>query len=377
MTNLKNNSGVAGASNGPGCNEPKTSTSYVACILPFYPHTIAHCDVWAITDSADGRIYMVKRGNGTGFFTHSDDANLQTNGYGGSSQQSYCGWDLTCDAWEMFCESEHRGNCPPFNLTAGFAAAYPTPSRDRPATAPIPVSAPAVSYTPAYVPTPTPAPATTPTSPRTPTLANSQCVLSLASSTSTVTSSTAASPLAAPGWGSQAPPSPSPAGPPSGRPHVTPATRININPASRLPPTSFASSNVLSQAASGSAGTASAPVGPMRFWVADGLSLIFTSRANALAELRNVLMSSGSIMVSTDLDDLEAMIFGSRPNPAPTASQSGGFATCFWAVSGESRIFVDRADAVTALRQSRIASVMMMVSEDLDALEVSVDEHGA
>ncbi|KAJ7448162.1 hypothetical protein FB451DRAFT_1411498 [Mycena latifolia] len=403
MANLKNNSGTASASNGPASGAPASTSknSYTACVPPFYPHSVAHRDVWAIMDSADGRIYMVKRGVGTGFFTNSyvfsfsftsfyychlfpsDDANAQTNGYGNSSQQSYRGWDLACDGWEDFCEGEHRGNCPPFNLAAGFAAAYPTPSVDRPPAAPIPMSAPS-PYAPIPVATaaapraaaPAYAPTYVPISPTTPTLANSQCVLSPASSTSTVSSSATASPLAPPGWRSQAPASPSPLSS-SAQPRVTPSTRIQLNPASAYL-TVLPSAAAPPQVASGSAGASStAPAGPMRYWAADGLALIFTSRANALAELRNVRISGGSIMVSSDLDELERMIFGSRPSTAQPASHPGGPAMRFWAVSGKSRIFADRADAVTALRLSHARDAMMMVSDDLDALEVFIDEHDA
>ncbi|KAJ7473236.1 hypothetical protein FB451DRAFT_1398367 [Mycena latifolia] len=362
MTNIKNNFGDT--SDGPTSGSSSSAQKKTHCIPPFYPHITSHRDVWALSDSADGRIYMVKRGRGTGFFTDSDDANLQTDGFGNSAQQSFKRWDLARNGWDSFCDTDHRGQCPNFTLAAGFAAAYPTPSADRPPAMPIPISVPSPIF---------PAPA----SPSTPTLANSRCVASPLSPTSTVTSSAPGSPLAALVWGSQAPVSPSPLSPgpatSSARPRVTLMTRINLNPSLLS-----ASTAAAAPSASTSAGTStsSVPASPTRYWVAEGLSLIFTSRAAALTELRNVRMSGGSIMVSTDFDDLERMIFG-RPATAPSASQpGGGFATRYWAVSGESRIFASRVDAVEALHRATARNAMMMVSEDLDALEIFMDEHG-
>ncbi|KAJ7084769.1 hypothetical protein B0H15DRAFT_951270 [Mycena belliarum] len=214
MTNFK----IGAASDACGPSSP-SKTASTACVPPFYPHRHADRDVWAVSAAADGKIYVVFRGHGTGFFTNPQDANLQTDGFSAASQRSFERWDLARAAWDSFCGSDHRTICPAFQLAKGFIAAYPTPSATPPPAPSIPI----------VQASPLPA-AAAPTHPTTPYNPHTVCVVpssvSPYSPTPTLADSTPASPLSAP-LGSQA----STSGVGGARPRVTPMTRVALAPA--------------------------------------------------------------------------------------------------------------------------------------------------
>jgi hypothetical protein len=101
----------------------------------------------------------------------------------------------------------------------------------------------------------------------------------------------------------------------------------------------------------------------------DGVNEIFLRRGDAMARLR----PGASLMVSADLDKLEDMITPAATSTPPSSPSgaSPGFSTCFWAVLGGGRIFSGRADALRVLLASEdVAGVSMMLSDDLDELEL-------
>ncbi|KAJ7838568.1 hypothetical protein B0H13DRAFT_2367305 [Mycena leptocephala] len=298
-------------------NPPSSTASHTRprCIPPFYPHEASHRDVYALSDTAGQKFYVVKCGRGIGFFTNSDDANQQTDNYTNASKQSFKKWTDACEYWETLCGEEHGHGCPLPRLAYGFTASYPTPAAYPPPAHPIPL-----------MPT-TPLAASTPT-------VKSEPASDVEDSLSSTSGSFVDSPFASPSRHRSIAAS-----------ATTPVSPSNPGPAPLL------------------------RVPARTFWAVDGVNEIFLRRGDAMARLR----PGASLMVSADLDRLEDMITPAATSTPPSSPSgaSPGFSTCFWAVLGGDRIFSGRADALKELLASEdVAGVSMMLSDDLDQLEL-------
>ncbi|KAJ7025045.1 hypothetical protein C8F04DRAFT_1269647 [Mycena alexandri] len=264
----------------------KPSVPHSRCTPPFYPHKPAHRDVWALSDKAGQKFYVVTSGRGIGFFTDSDDANLQTDNYTNASKKSFGRWPEARAYWNNVCGEDHCGGCPIPRLARGFTGSLPAPS----ATLPTPLPAVTVITTP--VPTPAfffhlPSP----------------------SATATPANTAATSPFSSQ---AQAPISPSP------RPRApTSATRATSSH-TFLPRGGdlmyTTDLDALEAAIAPTAPAASSPGSSQpgfstRFWVVAGSPHILSSRDDAVALLIQKHATPGiSLMVSDDLDELEGFL---------------------------------------------------------------------
>ncbi|KAJ7018159.1 hypothetical protein C8F04DRAFT_1278082 [Mycena alexandri] len=285
------------------------------CTPPFYLHTPAHRDVWTLSDTAGLKFYVVTSGRGIGFFTDSDDANLQTDNYTNASKRSFARWPEARSYWNTVCDEDHCSGCPVPQLARGFTGSLPAPS----ATPPTPL--PAISV----LTSPAPTPAFIFHSPISPS----------ATATPANTAATT-SPFSSQ---AQAPISPSPR----------------------------RSTSTTSPAALHTAATAPAAAASTRsLWAVPGLNRLFLRRADAF----QFLPRGGELMFTSDLDALEEAIAPTSQTASTPGSSQPGFATRFWAVAGGYHIFSSRADAVALLLASSArAGVSLMVSDDLDELE--------
>ncbi|KAJ7738818.1 hypothetical protein B0H16DRAFT_1729792 [Mycena metata] len=303
----------------------KALVPHPRCTPPFYPHKPAHRDVWSLSDEAGQKFYVVTSGRGIGFFTDSDDANLQTDNYTNASKKSFGRWPEARAYWNAVCDEDHCGGCPVPLLARGFTGSLPAPSANPP------TPLPAVTV----LTSPTPAPAFFFHSP------------------SPATTATPANTAATSAFSSQAQgpvsPSPRPCAPISAA-RAT-ASHTAATPAAAPPP----------------AGVSARPL-----WAVPGFNRLFVNRADAF----QFLPRGGNLMYTTDLDALEEAIAPTaQATSSPGSSQSQpGFSTRFWAVTGGPQILSSRNDAVALLIKKRATpGISLMVFDDLDELEAFLE----
>ncbi|KAJ7693268.1 hypothetical protein B0H16DRAFT_1486138 [Mycena metata] len=143
----------------------KALVPHPRCTPPFYPHKPAHRDVWSLSDEAGQKFYVVTSRRGIGFFTDSDDANLQTDNYTNASKKSFGRWPEARTYWNTVCDEDHCGGCSVPLLARGFTGSLPAPSANPPTLLPAitvlmsPAPAPAFFF---HSATPSPAATATP-----------------------------------------------------------------------------------------------------------------------------------------------------------------------------------------------------------------------